>query len=120
MYALIVDGKINRIMRTSVAFKHPTTGLQYPRNWITLATNSERQAAGVYEITYSGDTKDSEYYDNSESAPVYDASKGTVTITKNSTAKKLSDLLQSSSANYSPKFWNSSRTGAHSYSSLRF
>ena len=92
MYALIVDGKINRIMRTSVAFKHPTTGLQYPRNWITLATNSERQAAGVYEITYSGNTKDSEYYDNSESAPVYDASKGTVTITKNSTAKTLSVL----------------------------
>ena len=47
MYALIVDGKINRIMKNSVAFKHPTTGMQYPRNWITLATNSERQAAGV-------------------------------------------------------------------------
>ena len=92
MYALIVDGKINRIMKTSVAFKHPTTGMQYPRNWITLATDSEKQSAGIHEITFSGNTKDSEYYDNTESSPVYDASKGTVTITKSSTAKTLSDV----------------------------
>ena len=92
MYALIVDGKINRIMKNSIAFKHPTTGLQYPRNWITLATNSERQAAGVYEVTFSGDVKNSEYYDNTESAPVYDASKGTVTITKSASARNLASV----------------------------
>ena len=92
MWALIVDGSINRIYKVPTAFKHPTTGLQYPRNWITLATNSEKSDAGIIEVTFSGSHKDSDYYDNSESAPVYDASKGTVVITKSSTAKDLAAL----------------------------
>ena len=92
MWALIVDGSINRIFKVPTAFKHPTTGLQYPRNWITLATNSEKSDAGIIEVTYSGAYKDGDYYDNSESAPVYDASKGTVTITKSATAKNLAAL----------------------------
>ena len=92
MWALIVDGSINRIFKYPTAFKHPTTGLQYPRNWITLATNSEKSDAGIIEVTYSGAYKDGDYYDNSESAPVYDASKGTVTITKSATAKNLAAL----------------------------
>ena len=92
MWALIVDGSINRIFKTPTAFKHPTTGLQYPRNWITLATNSEKSDAGIIEVTYSGAYKDSDYYTNSESAPVYDASAGTVTITKSASAKVLADV----------------------------
>jgi len=92
MWALIVDGSINRIFKTPVAFKHPTTGLQYPRNWITLATNSEKSDAGIIEVTFSGAYKDSDYYTNSESAPVYDASAGTVTITKSASAKVLASV----------------------------
>ena len=92
MWALIVDGSINRIFKTPTAFKHPTTGLQYPRNWITLATNSEKSDAGIIEITFSGAYKDGDYYTNSESAPVYDASAGTVTITKSASAKVLADV----------------------------
>ena len=92
MWALIVDGSINRIFKYPTAFKHPTTGLQYPRNWITLATNSEKSDAGIIEVTYSGAYKDGDYYDNSESAPVYDASAGTVTITKSASAKDLTTL----------------------------
>ena len=92
MWALIVDGSINRIFKVPTAFKHPTTGLQYPRNWITLATNSEKSDAGIIEITFSGAYKDGDYYDNSESAPVYDASAGTVTITKSASAKDLTTL----------------------------
>ena len=92
MWALIVDGSINRIFKVPTAFKHPTTGLQYPRNWITLATNSEKSDAGIIEVTYSGAYKDGDYYDNSESAPVYDASAGTVTITKSASAKDLTTL----------------------------
>ena len=92
MWALIVDGKINRVFKVPTAFKHPTTGNQYPRNWITLATNSEKAAIGLIEITYSGSYGDSNYYTNSESAPVYDASAGTVVITKSKTAKNLASL----------------------------
>ena len=92
MWALIVDGSINRIFKTPVAFKHPTTGLQYPRNWITLATDSEKSDAGIIEVTYNGSYGDSDYYTNSESAPVYDASAGTVVITKSKTARDLTTL----------------------------
>ena len=92
MWALIVDGKINKFFKVPTAFKHPTTGIQYPRNWITLASDSEKAAIGLIEVTYTGSHKDNEYYTNGESAPVYDASKGTVVITKSSTARNLVDL----------------------------
>ena len=95
MWALIVDGSINRIFKVPTAFKHPTTGLQYPRNWLTLASDSEKSDAGFIEVTYSGSYKDSEYYSNSESSPVYDSSKGTVTITKSSTALNLANVKSS-------------------------
>ena len=92
MWALIVDGSINRIFKVPAAFKHPTTGLQYPRNWITLATNSEKTAIGLIEVTYSGSHGNADFYTNSESAPVYNASAGTVVITKSKTAKNLTLL----------------------------
>ena len=92
MWALIVDGSINRFFKVPTAFKHPTTGIQYPRNWLNLASDSEKASVGFIEVTYSGSHKSGEYYNNSESAPVYDASKGTVVITKSSTAKNLADL----------------------------
>ena len=92
MWALIVDGKINKFFKVPTAFKHPTTGIQYPRNWLNLASDSEKASVGFIEVTYSGSHKSGEYYNNSESAPVYDASKGTVVITKSSTAKNLADL----------------------------
>ena len=95
MWALIVDGSINRFFKVPTAFKHPTTGNQYPRNWLTLATNSERAALGFIEVTYSGSHGDSEYYINSDSSPVYDASAGTVVITKSKTARDLTTLKAS-------------------------
>ena len=95
MWALIVDGSINRFFKVPTAFKHPTTGIQYPRNWITLASNSEKAAIGLIEVTYSGSYGDSEYYINAESSPVYNASAGTVVITKSKTAKNLTDLKAS-------------------------
>ena len=95
MWALIVDGSINKIFKVPEAFKHPTTGIQYPRNWLNLATDSEKASVGFIEVTYSGSHKDGEYYINSESSPVYDASAGTVVITKSSTARNVADLKTS-------------------------
>ena len=95
MWALIVDGSINRIFKVPTAFKHPTTGIQYPRNWLTLASDSEKASVGFIEVTYTGSHKDGEYYTNSESSPVYDASAGTVVITKSSTARNVADLKTS-------------------------
>ena len=113
MWALIVDGSINGFFKVPTAFKHPTTGNQYPRNWITLATDSEKAAIGLIEVTYSGSHGVSEYYINAESAPVYNASAGTVVITKSKTARdltalkadKTSEIKRSANASMSTTDW---------------
>jgi len=92
MWALIVDGSINRIFKVPTAFKHPTTGLQYPRNWLNLATDSEKSDVGFIEVTYTGSHKDSEYYINGESSPVYNSGAGTVVITRSTSAKNLATV----------------------------
>ena len=97
-WALIKDGAINRTFGNADAFVHPVTGNQHPRRWLNLATDSELTAAGIIEITYTGTHKDSRYYTNTTSSPVYDADAGTVVITHGSTAKTLSTLQASHSA----------------------
>ena len=47
MWALIVDGSINRTFKTSVAFTHPKTEIKYPSNWITLSSDSEKAEIGL-------------------------------------------------------------------------
>ena len=105
MWALIVDGSINKFFRRPTAFKHPTTGIQYPRNWLTLATAQEKKDVGFIELTFSGADKDDKYYINSESSPVYDASAGTVTITKSSTARNVAVLQTSFKESITQKAW---------------
>ena len=114
MWALIVDGSINRFFKVPTAFKHPTTGMQYPRNWITLATDSERAAIGLIEVTFSGSHGDQDYYTNSESSPVYDASAGTVVITKSKTARDLTTLKASKTSEIEDSA-NSSMSGTDWY-----
>ena len=92
MWALIVDGSVNQVFRVPTAFKHPKTGIQYPRNWLNLATAQEKKDVGFIELTFSGADKDDKYYINSESSPVYDASAGTVTITKSNSARNVAEL----------------------------
>jgi len=107
MWALIVDGSINRFFKVPTAFKHPTTGLQYPRNWISLASDSERAAIGLIEVTYSGSHKDGNYYNNTESAPVYNSGAGTVVITRSSSAKNLATLKASKKESASENAYSS-------------
>ena len=105
MWALIVDGSINKFFRRPTAFKHPTTGIQYPRNWLNLATAQEKKDVGFIELTFSGADKDDKYYINSESSPVYDASAGTVTITKSSTARNVAVIQTSFKESITQKAW---------------
>ena len=107
MWALIVDGSINRFFKVPTAFKHPTTGIQYPRNWLTLASDSEKTSVGFIEVTYSGSHKNGDYYDNVESSPVYNSSAGTVVITKSSTAKNLADIKTTKKENASGDAYSS-------------
>ena len=106
MWALIVDGSINQVFKVPTAFKHPKTGIQYPRNWLTLATAQEKKDVGFIEITFSGSHKDDKYYINSESSAVYDASAGTVTITKSSTARNVAELKSSFKESINQAAWS--------------
>jgi len=105
MWALIVDGSINQFFRAPKAFTHPTTGIQYPRNWLSLATAQEKRDVGFIEITFSGSYKDDKYYINSESSPVYDAIAGTVTITKSNTARNVAELQASFKESTTQRAW---------------
>ena len=105
MWALIVDGSVNQVFRVPTAFKHPKTGIQYPRNWLNLATAQEKKDVGFIELTFSGTDKDDKYYINSESSPVYDASAGTVTITKSNTARNVVELQSSFKESITQKAW---------------
>ena len=105
MWALIVDGSVNQVFRVPTAFKHPKTGIQYPRNWLNLATAQEKKDVGFIELTFSGADKDDKYYINSESSPVYDESAGTVTITKSSTARNVAVLQTSFKESITQKAW---------------
>ena len=105
MWALIVDGSVNQVFRVPTAFKHPKTGIQYPRNGLNLATAQEKKDVGFIELTFSGADKDDKYYINSESSPVYDASAGTVTITKSSTARNVAVLQTSFKESITQKAW---------------
>ena len=42
MWALIVDGSINKFFKTPTAFKPNNFGIQYPRNWLSLASKKEK------------------------------------------------------------------------------
>ena len=105
MWALIVDGSVNQVFRVPTAFKHPKTGIQYPRNWLNLATAQEKKDVGFIELTFSGADKDDKYYINSESSPVYDASAGTVTITKSNSARNVAELQASFKESITQKAW---------------
>ena len=48
------------------AWTHPDTGVQYPANWLRLASAAEKQAAGLEEVTTSPDAAfDQRFYWNS-------------------------------------------------------
>ena len=88
-WVIVKDGAVVREFSRPTAFTHE--GFQYPSNWIQNATDAEKSAIGLVEVTISGSPKDGEYYDNTLSANKVE-SDGSVTRTWSSTAKTLSDL----------------------------
>ena len=88
-WVIVKDGAVVREFSRPTAFTYE--GYQYPRNWIQNATNAEKSAIGLVEVTISGSTKNSEYYDNTLSDNKVE-SDGSVTRTWSSSAKTLSDV----------------------------
>ena len=62
-WVIVKDGAVVREFSRPTAFTYE--GYQYPANWIQNATNAEKSAMGLVEVTISGKPKDGEYYNNS-------------------------------------------------------
>ena len=88
-WVIVKDGAVVREFSRPTAFTYE--GYQYPANWIQNATNAEKSAMGLVQVTISGSPKDSDYYQNSLSNNKVE-SDGSVTRTWSSSAKTLSDV----------------------------
>ena len=86
-WVIVKDGAVVREFSRPTAFKHE--GLQYPANWIQNATDAEKSALGLVEVTISGSPKNEDYYTNSLGDNVV-AGNGSVSKTWSNTAKTLS------------------------------
>jgi len=88
-WVIVEDGAVVREFSRPTAFTYKD--LQYPRNWIQNATDAEKSAIGLVEVTVSGGQKSNDYYDNSLGNLVV-ASDGSVSRTWKNTAKTLSTV----------------------------
>jgi len=93
MYALITDGSISKFINNPKALV--IGDVQYPAKIFSLWTNAEREAIGIYEVTFDNtNKKDEKWYINTNQSYAYDADAGTVTATYgSSTAKAHADTL---------------------------
>ena len=91
MYALITDGSIAKHLNGNRGIT--IGGIQYPRDIFSKWTEAERNAIGIFEITFNNTKKkDEEYYINTNQTYTYDADAGTVTATYgDATAKAHAD-----------------------------
>ena len=80
MFALIESGSITKYLNGN---KGLTLGdIQYPRSIFNLWSEAERNAIGIYSITFDNtNKKDKQWYINTNQSYAYDASAGTVTAT---------------------------------------
>ena len=54
-WVIVKDGAVVREFNRPTAFTYE--GYQYPANWIQNATNTEKSAIGLVEVTISGNIK---------------------------------------------------------------
>jgi hypothetical protein len=95
MFAQVINGIIIQLIQTGVAWSWD--GVEYPGNYIQLATQEDLNALGICDVTYAPMPND-QYYWVSENAPVYNAQYNVVDITYTATPKDLV-TVQSSSVN---------------------
>jgi len=96
MYALVESGNITRYFNYPKGF---TLGdNQYSADVFTKWTTAERQAIGIYEVTFDNtNKKDKKWYINTDQTYTYDSVAGTVTAAYGTaTAKPHADTLWTS------------------------
>ena len=92
MFAIIKDNTIEQLIPSGSQF---TIGdIQYPTNWLQLATDDDKTVLGIVEVTYDTRPNDT-YYWVTESAPTYDSETNTVRVTYTTTDKDIQQLKAS-------------------------
>ena len=87
MFALIESGSITKYLNGNKGITLGDT--QYPKAIYTLWSEAERNAIGIYSITFDNSNKeDEQWYINTNQTYTYDASAGTVTATYGSATAK--------------------------------
>jgi len=87
MFALIESGSITKYLNGNKGITLGDT--QYPKAIYTLWSEAERNAIGIYSITFDNSNKEDEkWYINTNKTYTYDASAGTVTATYGSATAK--------------------------------
>jgi len=80
MFALVESGSITKNLKGNKGIQ--LGDLKYPRAIYTLWSEAERNAIGIYSITFDDSNKeDEQWYINTNQSYAYDASAGTVTAT---------------------------------------
>lgn len=86
MFAIVQNGQIIMLIPAGSAFTY--NGIDYPSNWIQLATPEQLSALGIVDVVYAPYPND-QYYWVSQNAPVYNAQTNQVDVTYTTTPKDL-------------------------------
>ena len=89
MFAIVKDNTVQQIIQEGSQFT--VDGVTYANNWFQLATQEEKTALGIVEVTYDA-RPDDRYYWVTESAPIYDAETNTVRVSYTTTDKDITQL----------------------------
>lgn len=89
MFALVQNGIIQFLIRPGIPFSWD--GVDYPGNWIQLASPEQRSSIGICDVVY-GQQESDQYYWVQQNAPVYNAQTNQVDVTFTCTPKNLTDI----------------------------
>jgi len=89
MFAIVENNTVTRLLPNGGTFTH--NDVQYPGNWLTLSTDSERTALGIYPVTY-GSPVDQRFYRVTQEPAKFNEETATVIIAYTATPIPLADV----------------------------
>jgi hypothetical protein len=89
MFAIVHNNTVQQLVQPGTQFT--VNDITYANNWLQLASNEDKTALGVVEVTYDS-RPDDRYYWVTESAPIYDSEINSVRITYTTTDKDITQL----------------------------
>jgi len=92
MFAIVHNHTVQQLVQPGTQFT--VNDITYANNWLQLASDADKTALGIVEVTYDS-RPDDRYYWVTESAPIYDAETNSVRITYTTIDKDIQQLKES-------------------------